>query len=142
MRRAIETGWGAAPPFRRGARGLMAVAALLVLAVPVRAADMTSLSCRAQVVAWCDKQCEFGAGPADVALDLTAGTISYCRGEQCDEGRIKVDHQQGQWNDEPYLSFDGDVARGGRVWGLVALKSLTFYAKGDVGSMFGTCSTP
>jgi hypothetical protein len=111
----------------------------LCAAAPAAAADVPALGCRAQVIAHCDTKCEFGAGPADISLDPAKGTVSYCRGEQCDEGRIAVARQQGQWNDEPYASFDGETERGGRIWGLVSLKSLTFYARGDVGDMFGSC---
>lgn len=103
------------------------------------AADLPDLSCRAQVIAFCDTKCAFNTGPADLFVNLADGTIKYCRGEQCDDGQITVLAAEGQWNDEPYASFDGTVARGGRVWGMVSLKSLTFYANGDAGDMFGTC---
>jgi hypothetical protein len=107
--------------------------------VPAAAADLPSLSCRAQVIAFCDTKCEFNTGPADLSLNLPGGMISYCRGEQCDDGKIVVQEAEGQWNNEPYVSFEGTVDRGGRVWGMVSLKSLTFYAMGDAGDMFGTC---
>lgn len=106
-----------------------------------KAVPPQSLSCRAQVVAFCNKGCEFGAGPADLALDFKKGVISYCRGEQCNDGKIKVETQDGQWDNEAYMLFTGKVKHGGKVWGLISLKAMTFYAKGDVGDMFGTCSS-
>jgi hypothetical protein len=118
-----------------------ALVGLAVVLAPLSAAaaDLPSLSCRAQVIAFCDMKCEFNTGPADISLNLAKGTINYCRGEQCDEGKIAVQEAQGQWNDDPYVSFEGTPERGGRLWGMVSLKSLTFYAKGDAGDLFGTC---
>lgn len=116
-----------------------AIAIAALAALPAVAADLPALNCRAQVIAFCDTKCEFNTGPADLSIDLAKGTISYCRGEQCDDGKIAVVAATGQWNDEPYASFDGTVARGGRVWGMVSLKSMTFHANGDAGDMYGTC---
>jgi hypothetical protein len=118
--------------------GLMLIAAA-ALAHPAGAAELKSLSCRTQVIAYCDKDCEFGGGPADLSFDFAKGTIDYCRGEQCDEGKIKTTIQKGQWDDQDYLLFFGEVKRGGKVWGVISIKPMTFYANGDAGNMIGNC---
>ena len=118
--------------------GGMAAAPSLLTA----AAEPPILSCRTQVLFHCRDRCEFGPGPADLHIDLRARRIDYCRGGQCDEGDLAVTETPGQWDDEPYLGFDATVAGGKRISGIVSLRSLAFYAKGDAGDMFGTCERP
>lgn len=117
-----------------------------VLFAPPQPADADTLAlppelvCRTQVTASCDTACEFGGGPADLYLDLKHASVDYCRGEQCDTGKIDIRTEKGQWDGKDYLLFSGTVERGGRLWGLVSLHTLTFHAQGDAGEMFSTCS--
>lgn len=58
--------------------------------------------------------------------------------------RCRQDHagdQQGQWDDQTYLLFSGKIDRGGKVWGVISVKPMTFYTNGDAGDMVGNCAT-
>ncbi len=122
--------------------------ALLAILAPASAAGAAYnadypplLSCRTQVIAHCNAGCAFGGGPADLSFDFNKGMINYCRGEQCDAGKITLETNKGQWDDQTYLLFSGKIDRGGKVWGVISVKPMTFYANGDAGDMFGNCAT-
>ena len=102
-------------------------AAALAAAAPADAAGPpASASCRAQVVFACQKDCSFITGPADIALDFRKGTISYCRGSMCSDGKIKSWVEKGQWDGRGYVLFQAtlDAKTGDRKSGEAELHGL------------------
>jgi hypothetical protein len=100
----------------------------------------TSASCRAQVILSCEKNCTAEENmPADISLDFAGKTGSYCRGEQCDDGKLEFAEHPGQWDSVPYRVFtltDSTFT----VSGAMSMGTKTFFATtSDVGTLFGVC---
>jgi len=118
----------------------LAAAALLVLPAGFAQAE-AGLSCRTQIIYACTRTCTAKTGPADLSLDFDKKSGRFCRGEQCDDGKLSFQDEKGQWNQAPYRIFQlKKTGRGGyRVAGVIS-ESKTFFAETKgLGRLAGTC---
>jgi hypothetical protein len=124
-------------------RPLLVSLGLALAAAGAHAQTAGALNCRSQVNFTCGESCEAEPGPADLALDFTAGTGDYCRGSRCDSGTLTASDETGQWNGDAYRVFslkggEGDSAFS--VSGAVDVGTGTFFAvTSDIPHLFGRC---
>lgn len=105
---------------------------------PALSADAL-LYCRAQLILSCGRTCTAEDNqPADVSVDFSAKSGDYCRGEQCDEGKLEFVEKSGQWDTAPNRIFTLTGANF-VVSGAVNTDTKAFFATSDLGMLFGNC---
>lgn len=126
-------------------RYLVILSSCVTLAANAAAQEVTALNCRAQIVLQCEATCDATQQPADLSLDFSRKTGSYCRGSRCDEADLWSTTASGQWDDAPYIAFrlSGKGASPFTVLGAIAVKPLIFGGSADdIGMLTGTCERP
>src|SRR5215204_1299938 len=84
------------------------------LVIPTLGAGDTLL-CRSQVQVTCRRVCRVDKSPVDLRFDFANRTISFCRGERCDNVTLSFKDDTGQWDTRQYRLFSSSK-RGERTF--------------------------